>query len=58
MMDIGPIIIEKKHLLAKDLIDRKVAELNSIIEKLGLVETELSQKDYRSAKNSWNTITR
>jgi tRNA (adenine22-N1)-methyltransferase len=50
MMDIGPIIIEKKHLLAKALIDRKVTELNSIIEKLGLVETELSQKRLQECK--------
>jgi tRNA (adenine22-N1)-methyltransferase len=50
MMDIGPIIIEKKHLLARDLIDKKVGELNSIIEKLGLVETELSQKRFQECK--------
>lgn len=50
MLDIGPIIIEKKHLLAKDLIDKKVAELNNIIEKLGLVESELSQKRFQECK--------
>jgi tRNA (adenine22-N1)-methyltransferase len=50
MLDIGPIIIEKKHLLARDLIDKKVGELNSIIEKLGLVETELSQKRLEECK--------
>ena len=49
-MDIGPIIIEKKHLLVKDLIDKKVAELNSIIEKLGSMETELSQKRFQECK--------
>lgn len=47
MMDIGPIIIEKKHLLAKDLIDKKVTELNNIIQKLGTTETELSQKRFQ-----------
>ena len=54
MMDIGPIIIEKKHLLAKDLIDKKVTELNNIIEKLGLVETELSQKRFQECKEQLN----
>lgn len=54
MMDIGPIIIEKKHLLAKDLIDKKVTELNSIIEKLGLIETELSQKRFQECKEQLN----
>jgi tRNA (adenine22-N1)-methyltransferase len=50
MMDIGPIIIEKKHLLANDLIDKKIEELNSIIEKLGATETELSQKRFQECK--------
>ena len=54
MMDIGPIIIEKKHLLAKDLIDKKVTELNNIIEKLGQVETELSQKRFQECKELLN----
>lgn len=44
LMDIGPIIIEKKHLLARDLIDKKVTELNNILEKLDKIETEASQK--------------
>lgn len=54
MMDIGPIIIEKKHLLAKDLIDKKVTELNNIIEKLSLVESELSQKRFQECKELLN----
>lgn len=54
IMDIGPIIIEKKHLLAKDLIDKKVTELNNIIEKLGLVESELSQKRFQECKEQLN----
>lgn len=54
MMDIGPIIIEKKHLLAKDLIDKKITELNNIIEKLGLIESELSQKRFEECKEQLN----
>jgi tRNA (adenine22-N1)-methyltransferase len=50
MMDIGPIIIEKKHLLANDLIDKKIEELNNIIQKLGVTETELSQKRFQECK--------
>lgn len=54
MMDIGPIIIEKKHLFVKELIDKKVTELNNIIEKLGLIESELSQKRFEECKEQLN----
>jgi tRNA (adenine22-N1)-methyltransferase len=54
MMDIGPVIIEKKHLLAKDLIEKKVTELNNIIDKLGNLESELSQKRLQECKELLN----
>ena len=54
IMDIGPIIIHKKHLLARDLIERKTAELNSIIQKLEAKETKLSQKRLQECKELLN----
>jgi hypothetical protein len=48
------VIIEKKHLLAKDLIEKKVTELNNIIDKLGNLESELSQKRLLECKELLN----
>lgn len=44
LMDIGPIIIEKKHPLAVEFIDKKITEIKNILQKLGVGESEASQK--------------
>jgi tRNA (adenine22-N1)-methyltransferase len=50
LMDIGAKIIEKKHPLALGLIDKKVSELNNILEKIGNAESEISQKRMQDCK--------
>jgi len=44
LMNIGEIIIKKKHPLAVELIDKEIAEINNILQKLGNTESELTQK--------------
>lgn len=54
LMDIGPIIIEKKHPLAVEFIDKKMTELKNILQKLGVGETETSQKRVQECQELLN----
>jgi tRNA (adenine22-N1)-methyltransferase len=54
LMDIGPLIIEKKHPLAIELIEKKVTELNNILQKLGNTDTDMSQKRMQECKELLN----
>lgn len=44
LMNIGDKIIQKRHPLAKEFIEKEMTELNNILQKLQNKETELSQK--------------
>jgi len=54
LMDIGHKILEKKHPLALELIDKKVTELQNIIQKLGEPETEMGQRRMQECKELLN----
>jgi tRNA (adenine22-N1)-methyltransferase len=43
-LDIGSILIEKKHPLLKEFIDKKIFELQNVIKKLEEADTEGSQR--------------
>lgn len=43
-IEIGPKVIEKKHPLAIELIDKKIKELKDVLEKLQAADTETSQR--------------
>jgi tRNA (adenine22-N1)-methyltransferase len=44
LQDIGEKIIQKKHPLAMELIEKKIAELQKVLQKIGIADTEISQK--------------
>jgi tRNA (adenine22-N1)-methyltransferase len=51
IMDIGEKIIEKKHPLSVEFIDKKLAEAENIISKITDKESELSQKRIQECNN-------
>lgn len=53
-LEIGPKIIEKKHPLALALIEKKVKELTSVIDKLETMESEGSRKKLQECKALMN----